>query len=217
MAFFEYPLSWPPEFPRTPAAERQADRFGSRGDRGWLKPLTTLRAFDRLLAEVKAFTRSGHSWRIDPEDLVVSTNLQVRRHDDRPRQDQREPGDVGVAVYFTLDGEDYCLPCDKWNTVAGNIAAVAAHLAAIRGIERWGVGDLRAAFRGFQSLPDPNRVVWRDVFGFAAGEVVSETELRARWKRLRAERHPDRGGSDDEFHRVNRAWALACEELGFDG
>lgn len=215
MTTFEYPLSWPTEFQRTPSSERRPDRFGRRNDSGWLKPLTVLQAFARLMDEIRAFAVAGRAWRIDPDDVEISTNLVVRRSDGMPRADQRAPADVGVAVYFILDDEPYCLPCDRWDTVAGNLAAVAAHIAAIRGIERWGVGDLRAAFRGFAALPDPNRVVWRDVFGYAASSRPDLDDLAARWKRLRAARHPDRGGNAAEFDRVNKAYQSACEELGF--
>lgn len=214
MAIFEYPLSWPPEFARTPPHDREKTRFGKRGERGWKTSLTTLQAFDRVLAETSAFTQTGHPWRINPAYIVVSTNIEVRRSDQRPRADRRAPDDPGVAVYLTLDDEAYCLPCDRWTSVAGNLAAIAAHLQAIRGIERWGVGDLRASFKGFQSLPDPNRVIWRDVFGYEPGARPELHDLEARYKRLRSKRHPDRDGNAHEFDRVIKAYQLAVSELG---
>ena len=218
MATFEYPLAWPSGFPRTPVAARRVPRFSKKADSGYgYRDLTTLQAFQRLLNEIESFTATGKTYRIFPDDVRVSTNLQVRRGDGRPRQDQRTPSDVGIAVYLQLDGDDYCFPCDRWNSVAGNIAAVAAHLSALRGIERWGVGDLRTAFTGFQALPDPHRVVWRDVLGYEAGERPDLADVERRWKSMRSSRHPDKGGNAHEFHRVNRAYELACDELAAAG
>lgn len=215
MAQFEYPLTWPLNFPRTPPMDRAVARFGKRDDRGTLRELTIPQATKRLFAEVSAFTRAGQDWRINWDDVIVSTMLRVRRSDSLPDAAQKAPIDPGVAVFFELDGESYCLPCDKWTTVADNLAAVAAHLNAIRGIENWGVGDLRAQFKGFQALPDPNRIIWRDVLGFEPGARPSRDELVAEFRVIRSKRHPDRGGTPLEFDRVVKAFDLACAELGY--
>ncbi len=214
MAQFEYPLTWPANFPRT--ANRKADSFAMKGDRGGMQSLTTHQAYMRVFKEAAAFTRPKQVWRIFPDTLVVSSNLRVRRSDHMPESTQKAPLDPGVAVYFELDKQPYCLPCDKWDSVAGNLAAVAAHLNAIRGIERWGVGDLRAQFAGYQALPDPDRIIWRDVFGYDKhAPPPSAQELANQFKLLRSKQHPDKGGNAQEFDRVMKAYELACKELGY--
>lgn len=210
---FEYPLSWPAGFARTASNARKDDSFGKKNERGFMSDLTVHQAFARLMKQIDAFTRKGNKWRIHPDRVIVSTMLRVRRTDSMPDASQRRPDDPGVAVYFELDGVPYCLPCDKWTTIAGNLAAVAAHLEAIRGIERWGVGDLRAQFKGFQALPDPNRIIWRHVLGFADDERPTLADVSEVYRRLRSSRHPDKGGDAQEFDRLNKAWAAAEAEL----
>ena len=74
---------------------------------------------------------------------MISTNLKLRL-DGLPRSDQATPADPGVAVYFELDGKTIVLACDKWNRVADNIYAIAKHVDALRGQDRWGVGTVEA-------------------------------------------------------------------------
>ena len=100
-------------------------------------------------------------------NVIVSTNVAVRR-DGLPYARQRTPEDPGAAVYFKLDSapEGLVLACDRWLRVEDNIAAVAAHIGALRGIDRWGVGSVRQAFAGYKRLsagdaPTP----WWEVLG----------------------------------------------------
>ena len=100
-------------------------------------------------------------------NVIVSTNVAVRR-DGLPYARQRTPEDPGAAVYFKLESvpEGLVLACDRWLRVEDNIAAVAAHIGALRGIDRWGVGSVRQAFAGYKRLaagdaPTP----WWEVLG----------------------------------------------------
>ena len=76
-------------------------------------------------------------------------------------------------VYFTRNGRQLCIPCDRYLTVADNLRAVALSIEAIRGLERWGgMSMMDRAFTGFAQLPAANvpakpRRPWREVFGFA--------------------------------------------------
>lgn len=210
MTIAAHPLTWPVGRERTPREDRKMADFGKRdsapaGGYRYLRRLTIAQALDRLHSEVGAFTRAGRPWRIKPEDMVVSTNIRTRR-DGLPYSNEPEPKDPGVAVYFELDGEPYCLACDRWTRVADNIAAVAAHLGALRGIERWGVGDLRQAFAGYAALPPPDAPDWRD--------VLDPADPEGSYRRLRAAAHPDRGGSAEEFQRVQRAFEQYRSEAG---
>lgn len=204
-----YPLHWPLGRERTARSDRKYADFGKREQNsagGWrqLKRLTIAEALGRLDNEIRAFTRAGRNWRIDPTDVVVSTNVRTRR-DGLPYSDAREPEDSGVAVYFKLDGADYCLACDRWTRVADNIAAVAAHLSALRGIERWGGGDLRQAFAGYTALPGPESIDWRS--------VLDQADPEGSYRRLRSQHHPDRPGGDAEaFQRVQRAYEQFQQE-----
>jgi hypothetical protein len=126
-----YPLHWPRWVKR--ASFRTAPRFTSDG-----KPITVTVARERLQAELD---------RLGAKNAVLSTNMELRL-DGRPRSDRRAPDDPGVAVYFHLGKKSMCMPCDKWDTVAGNIAAIAGHIDALRRIERYGVQSIEQAFAG---------------------------------------------------------------------
>jgi len=213
-----YPLSWPMATPRTPPGRRRRADFGRQVKRdngtGYVyksrESLTIAQAIDRLQKEMGAFPRS----RVNPDRVVISTNLKLRQ-DGLPYSAQREPEDPGVAVYFELDKERRCIPSDKWDRVADNIAGIAAAIGALRGIERW-VNDanVRAAFKGFAALPDPNRVDWYAVFGFKRnGTPPTADEVRAKHRTLSFEQHPDRGGSAEAQSLLNRARDQALAEL----
>jgi hypothetical protein len=192
-----YPLQWPTGFPRTNAGERKRARF-SRGETRttlsggqWRrqKELSVAAARERVEAELD---------RLGADRIVLSTNLHLRL-DGMPRSIQRQPEDPGVAVYFTLDGVPHCLPCDRWDRVADNIAAIAKHIEATRGQLRWGVGDVKAAFAGFKALPGRGETTpaagpdWRTVLGCEPFETEL-SKARAAYKNLALQHHPDRGG-----------------------
>lgn len=185
-----YPLDWPPGFPRTKAWKQRRARFHREGNL-----LTVGQALERLRDECR---------RLGAALTVVSSNIPLRR-DGFPRSDRSQPNDVGVAVYFTLKGKPHCLPSDRWDRVADNIAAVAGHIAATRTIERYGVGDLERAFMGFQALPSPDtRRPWHQVLNVEPD--AEPATVHAKWRQRLRETHPDHGGSDAQAAEVNAAW-----------
>ena len=233
-----YPLHWPTGRKRTKAHDRRRAQFGrletNETSTGWKynekKRLTVHGAIRRLINQVDAFTRRGHVYVIDPATVVVSSNVRTR-NDGLPYSNAAEPDDPGVAVYFELEGEPHCLACDTWDRVADNIAAVAKHLEAMRGMERWGVGDLRTHFAGFKALPGGNTVQPAMTLGEAAGfveeaadqgglmslaqAVIDDVGAFKRAMRYAAKRcHPDTGGSEDEFKRLQEAKRVLDEHHG---
>jgi hypothetical protein len=55
-------------------------------------------------------------------NIVISTNIELRR-DGLPYAGRRPPEDQGGAVYFTYNGSEQCIPCDKWRTIRENMRA----------------------------------------------------------------------------------------------
>lgn len=207
-----YPLQWPDGWKRTDPYRRTTARFGragrARAGGGWDygRALTINEAVDRLRGEL---SRMG----IHDDDLVISTNLQLRL-DGLPRSGQAEPQDPGVAVYWrTAAGETRCMAIDRYDRVADNLAAVAATLDAMRAIERHGGAEiLNRAFTGFTAIED-QRKPWHAVLGVPAH--VSTEDVRSAYRRARAATHPDRPGGDAElFHAVQFAWESFCRERG---
>lgn len=196
---FAYPVAWPALKPRTLGHQRKEALFRSEGRR-----ILWDTALGRLREQVALVTPTGRNWRM--KELTLSTNHELRA-DGRPRRDRGAPSDPAVAFFFELDGAPHVLACDRWNTVADNIAAIAAHIEALRGQERWGVADMKQAFAGHAALPGPSHgeqvEPWWEVLGI---DRRSDAEIiRAAWRRHASRAHPDAGGTDAEMARINLA------------
>lgn len=203
-----YPLAWPTGWPRTATVERKRASFGrqavrSYGTGSWKvkEALSITQALNRLDGELS---------RLGVTDWLVSSNLRVRL-DGLPYSNQAEPADPGIAVYFTLEREDRVLACDRWTRPADNIAAIAAHIECLRGIDRYGVGSLAQAFAGYAALP-PAAADWRSVFALSGTPPWEAVEVR--YRELAREHHPDRGGDPAVMAKLNAARDAARLEIG---
>lgn len=213
-----YPLTWPANWPRHKGTRERAQfsRRVAQPGKSWTRRdvLTLAQAITRLQIEIRSFTRPGKPWRIDPDRVVISSNMLVRK-DGIPMSGRSDPDDVGVAVYFTFDGKPCVLACDKWDRLADNVAAVAAHLGAMRGMDRWGVGRLEQVFTGYTALPAPGESMlrdWWDVLKCSADAPFDKVQSAYREAIRRA--HPDTGGDTNDAARVNVAWAAAKAHFG---
>ena len=187
-----YPLQWPKGRERTKA--RTQSRFGDKTIASALRPLKD--ELDRLRAQYQ----------------VISTNVPLKANGD-PYSDPGRMPDPGVAVYFRLKDKPYVLSCDRWLTVEENLYAVAKHIEALRGVDRWGVASLEQNFAGFKELTatagegeDP----WM-ILGLAP--MSSSEAVYIAHRQLAIAAHPDRGGSHDQMSRVNAARDAALAVL----
>jgi len=205
-----YPLSWPHGWKRTQPHLRQRAKFGKTETKyssvnpgyNWKekKDLSIAQALQRLFLELD---------RIDAQNVIISTNVETRL-DGSPRSDRRAPEDPGVAVYFQIEGKPRVLAVDKWDRVADNIAALAAHIDAIRRQERYGVGTLDQAFAGYMALAGPaSAKPWYVVLRVAEGDHIDVCE--AAYRKLASTAHPDKGGSHDQMAALNSAIQTARE------
>jgi hypothetical protein len=220
-----YPLAWPEHIPRRSASERSSGNFGTveKNQNGWKtrRAMTIGRAIKRLHDEASAYTRTGRKWRIDPSQIVISSNMPTR-NDGLPYASAKAPDDPGVAVYFRLDEEDQCIPIDTYDAVADNIAAVAAILGNLRSLERHGHRIVKAAFQGFKALPGGDGgtatvsveaaasiiAAGAGAGEYTADEIISSASVARMAHRKAASRHhPDRGGDAKQMDQINRAWA----------
>lgn len=211
-----YPLSWPPSWPRTATILREHSRFfstvrgeiqtGSNYRPLYKKDRTMSDATDGLLAELQ---------KLGAGNVVISTNVELR-NDGLPYSNRRAPLDPGAAVYFMLKKKPIVLACDKWLRVEDNLHAIAKHIEALRGQERWGVGSVEKAFAGYTALPAPGEsgaATWWAVLGVAqdAPFEVTRDAYREQAKRC----HPDaNGGTHDAMTRLNTAWDQARKSYG---
>lgn len=200
-----FPLQWPEGWARTNAADRTRSRFGVRGQVSFSQVRTELLHELDLLGAANA---------------IITSDLPVR-HDGLPYATNRLDGDPGIAVWFVLDDKERVFPCDKWRSHAENMQAIAKSIEALRGLERWGVGDVvTRAFSGFNALPpgpspEPARS-WREVLGGVWPELARAELLviaRARHRAAIRTAHPDAGGSHELAAELNAAIAAAELEL----
>ena len=190
MSELAYPLQWPATWPRIAAHQRRADSF----------KVTFAVAREDLLHELRL---------LGAGNVVLSSNIPLR-NDGLPYAKFQRPEDPGVAVYFTCKGARLCVPCDAWMEPRANMRAIGLALGAIRGLERWGAGGMvNAAFAGFAALPEPEsgEDPWWAVFGLeptAPRSLVDEA-----YRRLAKFFHPDVGGENEDFLRLQRAYEQA--------
>lgn len=175
-----YPLQWPFGKPRRQYPERA--RFDVTQERAQQGIMQQIRMLGGTLP-------------------VISTNVPLRR-DGLAYTSAKKPDDRGVAVYFTLRGQQMCFACDRWDEIKDNMQAIHKTIEALRGIERWGSGDMvQQAFTGFLALPSQDDPY--DVLGIKRGATGDEVELAYRQKAKIC--HPDMGGSADDMARINNA------------
>lgn len=181
-----YPLQWPANWPRTPKPTRARFDTSLAGAR------------DGLLYELRLMNATN---------IVINSNMELRR-DGLPYAKQSNLDDTGVAVYFTLYGDQRCIPCDRWDTVEDNLQAVRKTIEALRGLDRWGAKAIvDAAFSGFKALPAAATVSdehWYDVLG--VDPFASPEQIRQAYKNLVKRHHPDIGGDPVEFDRIKKAY-----------
>lgn len=211
-----YPLSWPPEQPRTPVEKRRASRFRT----------TLYRAQRHLLSELE---------HIGARSVILSSDMPVR-NDGGFYSGAREPHDPGVAVHFQWRGRPYAIGCDAYDLMRENLRALGKTIEAMRAIERHGATSLLArAVSGFAALPPgeappPPTRPWWEVFGMPTDGPMSAPDavhdksnpmrgvllqaVEATWKRLCFESHPDKGGDPEAMAEANRAIAEARQQLG---
>jgi hypothetical protein len=130
-----------------------------------------------------------------------------------------------VAVYWADpdSGVQQCMAIDIYDSVAGNLAAVAATVDAMRSIERHGGAQiLKRAFSGFTALPSSTTtalsaeqaalVVARRMSSVVGGpeaaarRVLAEREYARDAVRIAAMKtHPDNGGVTEDFQLIQEA------------
>lgn len=188
-----YPLAWPPHRPR--AKYRQRGRFKT----------AFAKARDNIVAEIQ---------RLGGRQAIISTNIELRR-DGLPYATFKTQDDPGVAVYFQYKGKQMCFACDRYSGVEDNIHAISLTISALRGIARWGTGDMmESAFSGFTALPAPGNTTargWMEIL--EVGHDATFDKAKENYRRLSMIRHPDRGGSEESMSELNWAWAQAQDAL----
>lgn len=187
-----YPLTWPDHIARSKT--RDSGRFSA----SLVAAIKNVEDSLRLFGE-----NSGKKL----SKIVISSNYSLT---------ERRPADPGVAVWFTWDEMQVCIPVDRYSLIEANLQAIH-HIIEARRVElRHGTLALvRATFRGFVALPPPStrKRSWREVLGYSPTAVLDPATIKSFYKTAAKKAHPDQGGSHDAMAEVNRAHDEAMKEF----
>jgi hypothetical protein len=201
-----YPLHWPQGWPKTPPHKRTYN---------WQLNRATLDSSRHHLYDQLRM--------LGATQVVLSTNIPLRKDGEFYANKMPDDHEVGVAVYFQLRGKPMAMARDCYNDIAQNLRSLGLAIEHLRGLDRHGGASmLERAFAGFASLPPPEgstrepAVEWRQELGpvpegMEDFEVLAIVEARYRAKAKNA--HSDQGGSDAVMIRLNLAIAQARQEL----
>jgi len=195
-----YPLTWPAGWKRTTPYTRKRARFGKQQGFSGRKQITVAVATSEVYEQLRIM--GFRDW-----NSILSTNL-ILRLDGYPRSGQSEPTDPGASIWWRKDDDQQfkVLAIDQYDRVADNIYAIGKTLEAMRGIERWGGGEiLERTFTGFTALPSPEMagVGHYSVIGVEPG--ASAADKMSAYRRALSSAHPDKGGTVEQFYRVTQA------------
>lgn len=190
MTATQFPLCWPPGWPRTTSPGKSQFK-------------TTLpAAIDNVQDSLRRFAADSGK-RV--EAVTVSSNVSLM---------ERSPKDAGVAVYFTWDGLATCIAVDRYQRIEENLQAIHHVVEAERTkLRHGGLNLVRAAFRGYAALPPPSGAgsdPW-EVLGVKRGATIPDIEAAYRDKAKKW--HPDAGGSHEDMARLNAARAAALMKV----
>jgi hypothetical protein len=183
-----FPLAWPLGIPR--AKSRKTSQFKAS--------LTT--ALENVRNSLRLFAADSST---AVTNVVISSNVSLGVN---------RPEDPGVAVWFMGDGEQRCFAVDLYAKPEENLQAIHHVLEARRTEMRHaGIVMTRAAMAGFAAaLPAPGAKAWWKVLQVKESDPL--TVIENAYRRLAAERHPDKGGSDAMMSELNAARDQARKE-----
>ena len=184
-----YPLQWPDEVRRQPRREKGSFKTELPGALKNVEDSLRLFGLD-----------SGRP----VSEVVLSSNVTLGA---------QKPDDPGVAAWFKWDGEQVCIPVDRYDTVKANLQAIH-HIIEARRVElRHGTLDLvRATMKGFKMPPPPaGHRPWREVLELPGTVDKASVDLAYRNKAQKA--HPDKGGSSEAWAELERAKRLALTHV----
>lgn len=191
-----YPLQWPSGFPRWKSS-RANSSFRTDFDAALRNVRKSLEAFGKDSG--KPVTNPVLSSNIDLNPLTANTGSR--------------PPDPGVAVWFSWDGIQVCIPVDRYATPAANLQAIHHIIEARRTELRHGTLSLvRATFSGFKALPPAAGKHWSDIL--ECRRDATRAVIVEQYKRLSRDRHPDNGGSTEAMSELNVARDTALREVG---
>jgi hypothetical protein len=213
--------AWPAERPRTKSRKHSPSKLTSA----------------RLLREIEdELTRIGGK---DGSVEVAMTANELRRNG--LMYAGKAPRDPGIILRFSdRVGRSIVMPSDRYTTVEGNLFGVYKTLEALRTVDRHGCALSGEQYTGWARLPsgeqggtapmsldDACETIVREVEGDALdadqvreiGQIMQAsagTITRMYVRKGRQLAHPDSGGSNFRFQRIQEAVAVLSAHIGED-
>lgn len=149
--------------------------------------------------------------RLDPSSWRVSTGSggSYTKANGLPKYNAA-PDDPGVVLRWQKDGEQFAVACDAYSRLRDNLRTVYlwVHETRMRGQRPVETGESEFAAARLPPADDETEVVAgrqpaHEVLGVERD--ANDAEIRAAARERIKETHPDHGGSEAEFQRVQEA------------
>ena len=186
MSNSNYPLHWPKGWTCTKHPTKSQFKTTLAG------------ALENVKRSLELFAKDSKE-KID--DVVISSNVTLG---------ELRPKDAGVAIYFSWSGIATCIAVDRYLKVEENLQAIHHCIEAERvKLRHGGINLVRAAFRGYASLPPPvpgGSIPWHQVLDVK--ENAPRMVVEKAYKKRRGRYHPDKPtGNAEKFELVQKAWS----------
>ena len=191
-------IDWPDSFPRTDPEERKAYPGGFRVSRS--------EAFQNVLDELAAWD--------GVTDVQLESGAEHQKRNPNKPYANASFDDPGVVVYFTKDGEQMAAACDSWDNPRDNAQDLYHYLHETRMQEQRGTVTAESEYEKLR-LPSAGEDTAATASPYAVLEVpptASDEEIREAYQFRVKEAHPDNGGSEAEFKRVQQAYEAIADE-----
>lgn len=160
---------------------------------------------------------------IDARDVVLEIDITERMiRNDGEVYANAHPSSPAVVLSCQSAKGPLRFPCDRFDNWQDNVRAIALALEALRKVDRYGVTSHDEQYRGWQSLPPAGGTTTSFTAETAARyiaalnddenwdeEILADPDFARSLIREALKRtHPDRGGSAEDFHKVQAARAV---------
>ncbi|GGL57467.1 J domain-containing protein [Halocalculus aciditolerans] len=194
-------LDWPDGFERTASEARSPNRSYD---------VSLAKAFDDLERELV---------RLDVDDYRYSFDAEQRQRDGRPYS-RASPDDPGFVLRWTMEGDQYAVACDAYSRLRDNVRTVYHYVSEKRMMGSRPVKTGGSEFANARLPPGDEDAVDGTVVAHSRPphEVLGvdadapENVVKAAYRALTKEHHPDHGGSNEKQAELNAAREAMLDE-----
>ena len=182
-------MDWPTGFDRTPESER-----------------TRNRQFQASIADTTEALETELD-RLDPDDWRAEIGNQHTKSNGLPLHNAN-PDDPGFVLRWRKDDEEFAVACDAYSRLRDNLRTVYLWIHETRMRNQRPVVTGEDEFAAARLPSGDEDAIATDPAPHEVLEVAPDADpevVKAAAKRLKAQTHPDAGGSEETFKRVVKA------------